>query len=329
VTSHVSLDARGRSSRPPPRILVVGAGAVGRVYGTHLQRGGAHVDVFVRPHRVDEAHEGWPMSRIGWLGARTASRFVPDGVVTEASRRWDQVWLCVSTDALVRGVEDGSFVPLLQAGDRLVVLQPGLHVPDLLAPHVGAVIDGGIDLVSYDAPLPGEDADRATAYFVPGPSPFTGEGAAAVVRLLRDGGLPAREVPDARARMAFATSALMPTIVALEGAGWKLPALRGEWARLAAGAGREAWNVTALRFDPPLGGSPVRPWMLTLGGRLAPTFAPFPVETYLQIHFTKVRPQSEALIERYLRDGVAGGVKVDALAELHRRVFMEDGRPDR
>ena len=60
-----ALEGRGRTYTPPLRVLLVGAGAVGQVYGYHLQKGGAQVAFFVRPKHRAEAEGGRRRGRQG------------------------------------------------------------------------------------------------------------------------------------------------------------------------------------------------------------------------------------------------------------------------
>ena len=145
------------------RALIVGAGAVGQVYGEALARGGAEVSVFVRPRHEAAARAGYRMFRIDLLGRRSETWFRPDAVVTTpadvAAGRYDQIWLCVPTDALVGGGLD----PLLAASAdaTLVCLAPGLDVKAQLARDVGLarIVWGVIGFQSYASPLAGSTAD--------------------------------------------------------------------------------------------------------------------------------------------------------------------------
>ncbi len=154
------LERRGRTSAAPVRVLIVGAGAVGQVYGSHLAAGGANVSLFVRPKYVAECAAGLRLYRMVSKRRRAPHTFVPHAVFSRAEevaeRTFDQVWLCVSTAALQRGIEGELGAVVRNVGQAaLVVLQPGLHVPAMLQQYVPAeqIVDGGINMVSYQAPL--------------------------------------------------------------------------------------------------------------------------------------------------------------------------------
>lgn len=329
-----TLDRRGRRTPPPTRVLLVGAGAVGTVYGYHLARAGAHVAYLVRAPRVEATRRGLVLYEMRGKRRRIRRQFVPSAVhgsVSEAAAsEYDQLWLCLSTAALERAL-DADLPELLRAHQGAVVtLQPGLHVPELLEAHVGAdrLVDGGISMVAYQAPLvAGEVPEPGIAYWLPFPSPFTGPGAAGIVSLLQAGGCPAAVRPNTRAMMAYGTATLNPLIVALEGAGWKLAQMRkGRWARLAADACAEARAITEaqVRVPPPAGLHLVRPATLRLASRVLPRVAPFELEIYLRYHFTKVGDQTRMLMRRFVADGEELGLAVAALRELYAAVFGDE-----
>ena len=326
----------GRRSLPPFRALIVGAGAVGQVYGRHLQKAGVVVDVFVRPRRKQEAEDGYLLYRMSpFSKAKVRDRFEPEKVLTSAAEaaaeHYDFVWLCTSTTGLEKGLEGEIGALLGNIGDaKVIVFQPGPQVPEMLRPHLpeSRWIDGGISLISYQAPLAGEPErgidEEGVAYLLPGPSPFSGPGASTVAKLLRKGGMPAQAVEGARITMAFGSATLMPTVVALEGAGWSLKEFRRSvWAKRAADAATEARSITegleGQSQPAPLGllGAGV----LRLAAVAAPVLSPFDLQTYLRYHFVKVRDQSEDIIGELIAAGQQQGRPTAALRELQAAVF--------
>src|SRR5207302_8013393 len=84
-----------------PKLLLVGAGAVGQAYGHCLLRGGADVTFLVKEsHRreVDRPLTVYPLNeRRRWQPVP----FSGFSVATQPSdARFDQIWLCVSPPAL-------------------------------------------------------------------------------------------------------------------------------------------------------------------------------------------------------------------------------------
>jgi len=308
---------------PPPRILLVGAGSVGQVYGRHLQEGGAHVAFYVREKYAAQARGGFPMILVN--RGPTVARFQPDEVLTSLEQvraaRWDQVWLCISSTALL-----GDWLgPLVQAAGeaRLVSFQPGLRDGELVAAHLPPerVVKGLIAFSSWHSPLNAQDRLPAgMAYWFPPLSPclFEGEGAAFIVTLLRRGGLPARVGP-AQATTARGSAFLLPTVAALECAGWTFAGLReGPWSALAADAAKEAMAIAAAHLSIGKGpmGALANGCMVRLASRAAPVVAPFDIEAFLRAHFEKVGDQTELALDTWITEGQSRGLPVSRITEL-------------
>ncbi len=314
----------------PPQVLVVGAGAVGQVFGRHLQLGGARVTFFVREKYLREVAQGftlYPLNR----GLRAAPEHFQgfDAVSTPgevARTRFEQVFLTVSSPAV-----RGPWLPALvhAIGDATVVsLQPS---PDDRTPVRDAgvpgerLVSGLISLISYAAPLPGETrfTSPGTAYWFPPlmPSLFSGprERTTAVVGALSRGGLPAKIHPDVPRAVAFPTAIMMAYLTALEGAGWSLRAAsRSGQLALGARGAREATAIVArTQGRPPLWARFLSwPSILRLGLWFGERVCPFPLERYLEKHFTKVGDQTRLLVSSMISSGKQAGLEVSALERL-------------
>src|SRR5262245_49596595 len=112
------------------RALIVGAGAVGQVYGHHLARGGAEVAFLVKPKYAGEARAGFTLYPLNARGRKRTEpvRWRDYRVLTDhdevAREPCDQVYLTVSSTAV-----RGDWLPDLarKIGDATVIaLQPGL-----------------------------------------------------------------------------------------------------------------------------------------------------------------------------------------------------------
>lgn len=319
-------------------VLVVGAGAVGQVYGRHLQAGGAKLTFFVRDAYRATVEQGLAFYPLNGPRRDEPVRFTAFSVVTRpdevAARRFDQVYLAVSSPALA-----GAWLPALiaAAGDATVVaLQPGADDrARLLAAGVAEdrLVSGMITLISYAAPLPGEArfARPGTAYWFPplAPSPLSGPRAAEVVAALRAGKLPARRHRDAPGAAAFPSAIMMPYLVALELAGWSLAALwRSDAGRRGGLAAAEALGAVAASLGrrPPLAMRlAARPRVLRLALWLARAIVPLPLEIYLREHFTKVHAQTLEMVAGYLAEGRRAGVPVGTLEALLAEVAAPAG----
>jgi 2-dehydropantoate 2-reductase len=311
------------------RVLLVGAGAVGQVYGHHLQAGGAEVAFLVRPKYADEARAGFALYPLNRRRPREQPiRFRDFGVLTDASQveggAFDQIWLTVSSAGL-----RGPWLDELcgRAGKATVVaLQPGLDDRDYLLERIPAerLVQGMISLVSYHAPLEGETVpEPGMAYWLPPfmPSPFSGppERARQVAAALRAGRLPAVVHKNVALEVAYPGALLTALVASLEGCGWSLRALdpTKQW-KVGWQALREMAAVIRVRLG---AGAPL--WMHLLGRRrlrlflrLAARMAPFPMETYVRVHFSKVREQTRLSLQTFLAQGAAANLPTTALSQL-------------
>jgi len=313
----------------PLSVLVVGAGAVGQVFARHLQRSGAQVTFFVRERHRAEVAQGFDLVRLRAFGRHARDRLDHCDAVTTAEAvargRYDMAFLTLPStglrgpwlDAFVRALGDATLVATVASpDDREAVLAAGADP--------GRLVDGLLSLVSYRAPLLGEDAPSGTRYWFPpgGPCLFSGPAARtdAVVALLARGGLPARRVHDVPQRLALPTVALMPQLLALEAAGWSLDAfVQPPWAEQGARAAREAIAIAETHDGTPpfgLGLLATRPWLLRIVLRVAGHLVPFPLEPYLRAHFTKVAAQTRLVVEATVRRGAFAGLPVEALTAL-------------
>lgn len=315
------------------KVLLVGAGAVGQVYGRHLQLGGADITFFVKEKYAAECRAGLTVYPLKNKRDRDPVAFTDFGVVTTpeevAGQSWDQLWLCISATAL-RGQW---FDDLLKAcGDvTLVTLQPGLKEAEWLAERhpVEKTVSGVIAFISYQAPLKGETVPTpGVAYTFPpmSPSPFSGPSALVdpLVAALKRGGCPAKTHSDAAAWGANPTAVMMPTLAALESAGWKFAGLsRSENLPLATAASREAMAIAAAhrKKGPPFTRNFIRPWLIKLILWLGPKLMPFDLETYIEYHFTKVGDQTRYIMTSYIELGQAVSLPTGSLQALYQRVW--------
>lgn len=310
------------------RVLIVGAGSVGQVYGWHLQQGGVSVHVYVRPKYADEARAGFALYP---PGTRTPTRFRPDGVHTSSAdvaaahrdQPWDQVWLCISSTGL-RGEWLGDIVTAT-AGATVVSLLPGLRDRDLLTPLVPPerLAIGLITFSSWHAPLGAEPLpEPGMAWWHPPLTPSLFEGPApavtAIVAALKKGGCPAAR-GEATAMAARGSSFLLSVVAAMECAGWTFAGLRQDkWARLAVGAGQEALTISTAHLGIPPGPLKVfvTPTAIRVATRVVPLVAPMDFEAFLRAHFSKVGDQTQLALDLWIAEGTTRSLPVTALTTL-------------
>ncbi|QRO01089.1 ketopantoate reductase [Archangium violaceum] len=316
-----------------PRVLLVGAGAVGQVFGKYLQAAGCELSFLVKEKYAEEARRGYPLYELGLFSRRPRPvLFSGFGVRVSArevaAERWDQVWLCVSSTAL----RDGNWVGELAraTGDATwVMLQPALDDRDWLLQWVPEerLVSGMIPFLSFHAPLkPGDPLEGpGTAFWMPPMSRglFSGppERLQGVLRPLRAGGYPASRSEDVARAAAIPTAVLTVFINELESAGWSFDRFR-ERAHLERlqGAAREAVQIAARHTRTsasavlPL----LRPAFFKVLLAVASRVAPIDLETYLRVHFTKVGAQTRLMMRTYIDLGRTQEQPVQALqASVH------------
>lgn len=309
------------------RVLIVGAGAVGQVFGHHLAQGGAEVTFLVKPEYAEDCRRGFTLYALDRKPPRT-QRFAGFDVITAprdaAATPWDQVYITVSSTALHAG--DWLAELAVATGDAPVVfLQPNLGDRARLTSAVEPrrVVDGMIGFLAYHAPLPGEPrfAEPGIAYwFPPAPSPFSGERAPGVVAALRRGKLPSRMVRDVTATAPFQSAALYAYLAALEDAGWSFRDLRrGNRLALAGRGAAQAMAIAGHQLGyrvPWRIRLAARPLVVRLVLRLARRVAPLDLETYLRVHFTKLAAQTRAGFASYVAHGHQAGLPTNAVEQL-------------
>lgn len=309
------------------RFLLVGAGAVGQVYGAHLAAAGHEVGYLVKPAHVRATRAGFQMLPTSGDPWTFSPEIVLDDPVEATRERWDQVWLCVSSPALrgpwlsrlISAASDATFVMLQPPS-------PGSDDP-LAGLPAERVIRGIIAIVAWSAPLPGQTGEHGMAYWFPpllktrlsGPE----QAVDLAVEALRSGGCPAVATDDVAGEAAMGSALLLSTMAALEVAGWSfqrwrkdpagalgLATAREALALARATQGQRTWPLRLLLRRP----------LLRLISRLAPVVAPMPLETYLRVHFTKVGDQTREVLAGWVRQGESLGLRVDATRALLARL---------
>lgn len=302
--------------------LVVGAGAIGQVFGFHLAQGGARVSFLVRKAHGLPSTRAFTVSRLSRWARPRPSTFRPHHFLTSLdevrTERWDQVWLCVPSTSLSE-----PWITALAAatGDATLVFLPaGLEVVGRTRAPEERTVVGLISLMSRRA-SPGVEywLPPLVTLILSGP-PRRRDGA---ISALRRGNF-AAVAGDAPKAGAFGSAVLIPHVVALEGAGWSYEALlAGHWLQDSLQASREAAAVAAahLGVREPFLTRLLSRWLVRLALRLAAWGVPFPLADFFKAHFTKVRAQSEAQLREYIALGERHGKTTEALRRLVLEVF--------
>lgn len=307
------------------RVLLVGAGSVGQVYGYHLQQGGAEVRFLVRPKYLESAHAGYTLHRLHRRRSDTLT-FQPEVHATPAKAAAggvDAVVLCMS----YAGLKGGWFEELLaEVGDATIVsLVPGGGARSWLEERVASdrLVHGMITLLAYPAPLKGEILGPGTAFWFPPLSPCPLDGprdrAEAIAQCLVRGGQPAKWSGPGGPPSDLATCLLMPLLAALEMEGWSFAKLgQSPLLKLACDGGRDALDVVFADR----GGAPafaqwaMRPLVARSVMRTARLVAPVDLEAFFELHFTKVGAQTRLILDEWIEQAPSNGVDSQRLEAL-------------
>lgn len=301
------------------RILIIGSGAVGAVYGQHLVRAGCQVNFLVRDRHSPNSVMPRPLHRYRFIG-KPVSGQQQLRVLTQAHRHWDQVWLTLPSDALYSDWLREQ-LSVFDAATPLISWTPDFrdhaHLQSL---YRGPVQRGLIGLISFHTPLPGYSAPQGGfGYLLPPRSAMldnsnAGRQAAA---LLRAGGLPSTVLNDLDWFAARSTALMISAIAALELANWSLHELaRSPWLAEAGRAAREATAISAAflgrRRSAPVPG----PLLLRTLMALAPRVMPFDLQTYLHYHFSKVGEQTRLMLDHWLDEAGQHQLPAEGLRDL-------------
>lgn len=308
------------------RVLIIGAGAVGLVYGQAFVRAGHEVVFLIKEKHRKALEAGVTLLQHRRLRADRQEDFAGLQLLTGweqvAASRWNQVLLAIPSTAL-RSLPLDTLRQAIGTA-TLVMLQPSGVDRDLLLQHFprAQLVEGMINLISYYHPLPDQSPlpqakPLTVAWYRPPafmPMPLSGEvtALATTLALFRSGGFPARAVADVLAVSRLPNLLLMTFLAALEASGWSFARLRGDRDLLALLTRAQREVVAAS----PAAGRVPPVWLYRLGLSAAPLAVPLPLEAYLRAHFTKVRAQTDAYLRDFLQQ-----CQGEALTELHARVF--------
>jgi len=316
-------------------ILIVGAGAVGLVYGQYLSMAGHRVTFFVKEQHRNGLKSGVSMIRKRRLVKDEVRHFSDFSLLSKwnhvAEEKWDYVFLAISSDAL-RALPFGIVKDAI-ADATLLMLQPSETDYALLGEYWSEenVVKGMINMISYYHPLPGEaplqtgEAIRVAFYLPPTAMPLSGGARVmGVEALLREAGIASKRVDDAVSASRLPNAVLMTFLCALEDSDWRFAQLRrdrqlltqlvaAQKALLSCLAKREApAQQRAMRWT----SKGLSRFLYQAGLMVAPVAMPFSLQDYFKAHFMKVRAQTQLYMEDYCRQ-----CEDEALAGLYDRVF--------
>ncbi len=320
--------------------LIVGAGAVGQVYGHFLQRGGASVSYLVKQKYKEKCEQGFTLYRCRRSGLGAAETFNADAVITDMAelknKQWDQVWLTVSSADL-----RGEWLSELRevVGDAtIIMLQPDLddrdYVFNVFPPE--QVVCGIVNFISYQTPLPDlpdyhTDANKkGVAYLLLPmmPAEFSGaeERLANVMETMAAGRFNVKVERDASRIYADRSAMMIPLVASLELENWSFKKLRfSRTLDLAVGAGQEALAIVAAKFGRRLNWTErlFSLFWVKLALPIMRFLSPMDAESYVKFQFVKTAPQTRMMLQHFIDDGDRLGRPTESLRALYERLPEE------
>ena len=312
------------------KILLVGAGAVGQVYGYHLHLGGAEIGFFIKEKYRAACEKGLLMyPRNGKRKESLFQDYVLRSHIEEISdEHWDQIWICVSSTAIYKG---NWLEQLAKAApsSTFVSFQPGLQDREHFLRFLPSerIISALIGFISWQAPLPGEILPKKPGmmYWFPpvSPSLFEGQHVDPILSLLKKGKQPAKKTTGVCTKTATASSILLTFIAALELASWSLQELgKSSFLSLACQSAKEALQISSAYHQktPSRLSWICRPFLFRIALSIARWICPFNLEAYLQYHFSKVRDQTLASLQSWIQQGNSRSLPIDTLSHLQKQL---------
>ncbi len=316
------------------KVLIVGCGAVGQVYGLALQKAGVTLGLLDQPavaYKLKQACEqgGLPLFQVSdkhrkdpiphWL---KDYQVMPD----EAEcRRFEpeQIWFTTPSQVYY----SDWFRDFLRQvpSKRVVCFTPEGSRPEFSTEGLGdRVVFGGTTFMAWQGDLGGGGGNPEGVNFWRPPLgiPLEGtqEACRDVAQLLKQAGFRVTVGKPGSHSQASVTAVMTAFVTGLELSGWSLKAYRkSPWLRCAANASREAVKGQLPRagiFTRALLSSPVLSLCFYLAALLLPSLFPFDLEKYLKFHYTKTREQTVTLLNVFMKDGVEGGVHVTNIQSL-------------
>jgi hypothetical protein len=304
------------------KILIVGCGAVGRVYALFLQKAGIELGLYDRPAVTEKLAQalgrgGLPLFQVTYRRRRDPieHRLTNYRVITDAAEARafapDQIWFTVPSPAYYTDWFRGFLreVP----SRRVVCFIPEGRRPEFVPEGAGdRFVFGGTAFMAWQGgpQAGGGRAGGVNFWRAPLGIPLAGarEACREAGEILKRAGFSCTvDGPDSRTQ-ACITAAMTTFTAGLELAGWSLAKFRASpWRGRAAAACREAilGQLPAPGALPrALLGAPLLPAAFWFVAAFLPLLVPFDLERYLKFHYTKTREQTLTLLELFAADAV-------------------------
>ncbi len=308
------------------KVLIVGCGAVGQVFGLALQQAGVTLGLLDKPAAATQLNlardqGGLPLFQVSHQHRKDPIpyRLKDYQVITDfiASRNFgpDQIWFTTPSQVFY---SDWFHEFLRQVpSKRVVCFSPEGDRPEFLTAELnGRIVFGGTTFMAWQGDLGGGGGRPGGVNFWRPPLsiPLTGSQDAChdVALLLKRAGFRVMVGKPGAHSQASVTAAMTAFVAGLELSGWSLRAYRNSpWLRQAAGACREAVMgqlPQAGAFTRALLSVPLLSASFFLAAFLLPLLFPFDLEKYLKFHYTKTREQTILLLNVFMQDGKNRGI---------------------
>lgn len=307
------------------KILIVGAGAVGLVYGHHLTQAGHQVTFLVKEKYQTQLEQEETI--LYYLNKDKSLQkpivFDQFSVITnwENANDFDLIALTISSNAL-RQLPLPIIKEKMANKAKLLMLQPSdedfIHLSQTISRE--QILQGMITLISYPTPeVNPKVTPVGTAYYLPPlpmplSVPLSKSGSAKqqstlaeVVNLFNGARIKARKVDSALDESRIISAFTMTLLCVLEAANWEFERLNQSTELLQQlSKGQNALLINklsgqgiALKCKQVLLKALLKPWFYKSLIWLAPKVLPLPIEAYLKKHFLKVRPQTVMYMQDY------------------------------
>lgn len=313
-------------------ILIIGAGSVGLVYGYYLAKAGFSVTFYIREKYKSEFETGTFLYNLRKdKKLKSPIHFKEFSTVTSFeelnSKDWSQIYFCISSTAL-HAFDFTSFNANLKGEPSIIKLQPGIEDLELLQKVYSKerIVEGMISLISYPCPLPTENVAQAgTAFWFPplAPTPFSGvqKRRDEVIQTFKTSGIYSSSTKNVFMDALFPAAFLSAFVNSLDLAAWRFSELKNSKELLNGfkELNNEIFEALEQQYSQkrPFALKLVnRVWVFKLLIRIAPKLVPLDLETYLKVHFSKVKDQSLFHLKNYKDAGVKCGTSVKRITEV-------------
>lgn len=303
-------------------ILMIGAGAVGAVYGHRLSQH-HNITFLVKEKNKHLIENGFYIHNIGKdKKAKNLKHFTQFNILTydtiSTEMGWDQIYLCVPGTAL--GHLD--FSNIKTQDTSVVLLSSGQKDKSLVEQFIPSahIVSGMIGMLSRQWPQ--EDSTQAlrVSYLLPPlvKMPFSSEThkrAKDIADTFKQCGFNSSVVKDAYQELLFPNIILSCLVLGLEKCNWSFKALiQNKTVRQAIIKNNRAFIKASeqhYKTKAPFALKLITPTLLGLGARIIPKFFPLDIEAFLKFHYTKVGAQTRVQLKEFTDLCDAYGVDYD------------------